>query len=79
MKSTEAYALLFEVWRDLHDVNVLWEFAVIAASVALAWWLNLWLSPHLGKPEGKRAAGLGGLQRIQFLLAALVLGAPPAA
>jgi small-conductance mechanosensitive channel len=73
VKSTEAYALLFEVWRDLHDVKVLWELAVIAASLALAWWLNRALAPRLGKPEGKWAAGIGGLQRVLFPLSALVL------
>lgn len=73
MKSTEAYALLLEVWRDLHDVKVLWELAVIGASLALAWWLNRALAPYFGKPEGKWAAGLGGVQRVLFPLAALVL------
>lgn len=73
MKSTQAHALLFEVWRDLHDVSVLWELAVIGACLALAWWLNRALAPVFGKPEGKWAAGLGGVQRVLFPLAALVL------
>ena len=73
MKSTEAYALLFETWRDLHDVKVLWELALIGASLVLAWWLNRALAPRLGPPDAKWAAGLGGLQRVLFPLAALVL------
>ncbi len=73
MKSTEAYALLFEAWHDLRDVKVLWELAVIGASLVLAWWLNRAAAPRLARPDANWAAGLGGLQRVLFPLIALVL------
>jgi small-conductance mechanosensitive channel len=73
VKSTETYALLFEAWRDLHDIKVLWELAVIAASLALAWWLNRAVAPRFASPDTQWAAGLGGLQRALFPLVALLL------
>ena len=32
--------LLLELWNHLHDVRVLWELAVVAASLLLAWRLT---------------------------------------
>ena len=73
MKSSEAYSLLFELWRDLHDVKVLWELAIAGASFVLAWGLNRAFAPHFSRPESKWAVGLAGLQRVAFPITALVL------
>lgn len=61
------------LWRDLHDVNVLWQLAVLGASLAVAWWANRLLEPRLGSAEATAKFTIGGLQRLQFPLTALVI------
>ncbi len=64
--------LLVELWDDLHDVRVLWQLAVIAGGVALAWWAGRRLDAQ-GAPDDTARFTVGGLQRLQFPLTALVL------
>jgi small-conductance mechanosensitive channel len=64
--------LLVELWDDLHDLRVLWQLAVIAAGVALAWWASRRLDAR-GSPDDTARFTVGGLQRLQFPLTALVV------
>lgn len=65
--------LLLELWNDLHDVRVLWQLAVIAAAVTLAWWAGRRLETQDGSPDDTGRFTLGGLQRLQFPLTALIV------
>ena len=65
--------LLLSLWKDLHDVRVLWQVAVIAVSMAIAWWLSRQLLPRLIDPGIKWRSGTGGLHSIRFSLIALLL------
>ena len=64
--------LLRDLWGDLHDVRVLWQLAVIAAGLALAWWVGRRIARVSG-PDETTHFTLGGLQRLQFPLTALVI------
>jgi small-conductance mechanosensitive channel len=63
--------LLHELWTDLHDVRVLWQLAVIAAALALAWWASRRAVAE-GSPDDTAQFTVGGLQRLQFPLTALI-------
>ena len=65
--------LLLSLWKDLHDARVLWQLAVIAVSVAIAWWVSRLLLPRLIDPGVKWQYGAGGLRSVRFPLIALVL------
>jgi small-conductance mechanosensitive channel len=64
--------LLVELWDDLHDLRVLWQLAVIAGGVALAWWASRGLDAR-GSPDDTARFTVGGLQRLQFPLTALIV------
>lgn len=73
MKSSDLYTLLFALWTDLHDIRVLWELAVLGAALALAVSVNRLLRPRFATPDETVNFGLGGLQRAQMPLTALVV------
>lgn len=73
VKSPEFYTLLLQLWTDLHDVRVLWQLAVIGLSLAVAAWVSRLIQPRFEAPERTLSFGLGGLQRAQFPLTALVV------
>jgi small-conductance mechanosensitive channel len=73
VKSNEAYNLLFELWRDLHDVRMLWQIAALGMGLAVAWWGNRLMQPRLAKVDQTINFTVGGLQRLQFPLTALVV------
>src|SRR5687767_5512400 len=64
--------LLVELWNHLHDARVLWELAVIAGAVALAWWASRRMDAQ-GSPDDTARFAVGGLQRLQFPLTALIV------
>jgi small-conductance mechanosensitive channel len=64
--------LLVELWNDLHDARVIWELAVIAGAVALAWWASRRMDAQ-GSPDDTARFAVGGLQRLQFPLTALIV------
>jgi small-conductance mechanosensitive channel len=64
--------LLVELWNDLHDARVLWELAIIAGAVALAWWASRRMDAQ-GSPDDTARFAVGGLQRLQFPLTALIV------
>ncbi len=73
MKSSDLYSPLFALWTDLHDIRVLWELAVLGAALALAVSVNRLLRPRFATPDETVNFGLGGLQRAQMPLTALVV------
>ena len=64
--------LLLDLWADLHDVRVLWQLAVIGLSLAVAWAVGRQMKARVS-PDDSGHFTLGGLQRLQFPLTALVL------
>ena len=72
---TESFApLLRSLWQDLQDERCLWQVATILVSVAIAAWFSYAMRPRLrGNGDGKFKIGLGGLRRLVFPLAALIL------
>ena len=73
VNSPEFYTQLQQLWADLHDVNVLWQLAVLGLSFAVAAWVSRLLQLRLAGEEQTLSFGLGGLQRAQFPLTALVM------
>ncbi|MBI2296493.1 MAG: mechanosensitive ion channel [Betaproteobacteria bacterium] len=73
MKNPELYNLLQELWTDLQDVRVLWQLAVIGVSLAAGAWVSRLMQPRLGSPDETLKFTLGGVQRVQLPLTALVL------
>ncbi len=73
MNSPELSRLLLDLWADLHDVNVLWQLAVLGLGFAAAAWAGRLMRPRLETPEQTLSFGLGSLQRLQFPLTALVV------
>jgi small-conductance mechanosensitive channel len=72
MQKSQIGNLLFELWDDLQQPDVLWQVAALAACLALGWLA----ARALRRPaEGKGAwkIGRGGLNRILFPLFALGL------
>jgi small-conductance mechanosensitive channel len=66
--------LLFAVWEDLQRPGVVWQVAVLAACLLLAWMLSrLVLQRSPGTTPAKWRFGAEGLKRILFPLFALVL------
>lgn len=62
-----------ELWNDLQDVRVLWQLAVIAASLALAGWSSRGEEARAQGAEDTQHFTLGGARRLQFPLTALIL------
>jgi small-conductance mechanosensitive channel len=70
---SDASRLLLDLWTDLHDLHVLWQLAVLGAALAVAFRVNRLVEPRLGSNDRALHFTLGGLQRLQFPLTALVL------
>ena len=66
--------LLLSLWKDLHNVRVLWQAAAAVLSVAIALGVSHLLRPRMrGATASKWEIGLGGLRRLVFPLTALTL------
>ena len=65
--------LLLELWNDLHDARALWQIAVIAMGLSLAWWASRRMVTREGSPDDTARFTLGGLQRLQAPLTALIV------
>jgi small-conductance mechanosensitive channel len=63
-----------EIWSDLQSVTLLWQLAVLGASLLLAWMIKSLLGQRIRQnaPESWKV-GVGGVTRIMFSLFALVL------
>jgi small-conductance mechanosensitive channel len=64
--------LLIAFLSDLEQTSILWQMAVLAFSLALAWGINHLLS-RFPKSDGVSKVGLGGVLRVAFPLTALLL------
>lgn len=65
--------LLAEFLSDLEQTAILWQLAVLAFSLALAWSFSHLLRGRIPKSEGALKVGLGGVSRVAFPLTALLL------
>ena len=72
---THSFApLLHSLWNDLQDERILWQVAALVLSLCIAGWISYVLRPRFGSGDGSKLdIGLGGLRRLVFPLAALVL------
>jgi small-conductance mechanosensitive channel len=68
-----ALELLQNLWKDLHDLRVLWQLLVFSVSVALAWWLGRLQLPQAAAPGGAAQQRADGLRSVRFPIAALIL------
>jgi small-conductance mechanosensitive channel len=65
--------LLLDLWKELHEVQVLWQLTVLGAGLALAWSANRLVEPRLASENRALHFTLGGLKRLQFPLTALAV------
>lgn len=65
--------LLAEFLSNLEQTAILWQLAVLAFSLALAWGFSRLLRSRFPKSEGALKVGLGGVSRVAFPLTALLL------
>jgi len=65
--------LLTDFLFDLEQSSILWQIAVLAFSLVLAWGINRIILGRLPKPEDVSKVGLGGASRAAFPLMALLL------
>jgi small-conductance mechanosensitive channel len=70
---SEVSRLLLALWEDLHDIDVLWQIAIIAVALIAAWWVSRLIDPRLARADGELEITLGGLQRLLFPLTGLVM------
>jgi small-conductance mechanosensitive channel len=73
----EIHNLLFDLLADLRNVNVVWQVAVLAVSLGVAWWVTRLVHTRLmsvrpTEPNATLKIGVGGLNRVIFPLSALV-------
>ena len=73
MNPSDVSHLLLDLWKDLHDVRVLWQLAVLGTGLALAWWVNRLVIPQIGGADDTLKFTLGGLQRLLFPLTLLAI------
>lgn len=72
--SQEIRNLLLELFRELQQADIWWQFGVLAFSLSLAWLFTRAIRTHqVTHQEGAWKLGMGGVNRIAFPLAALVL------
>ncbi|HTO45782.1 MAG TPA: mechanosensitive ion channel domain-containing protein [Burkholderiales bacterium] len=74
----EIHNLVLGLLADLHNINVLWQAGVLAASLGLAWWIARLIRGRLAmippaEPGGTMKISVGGLNRVVFPLCALLL------
>jgi small-conductance mechanosensitive channel len=77
IEKVEIHNLLFDLLTDLRNVNVVWQVAVLAVSLAVAWWVarlvhNRLMSIPSAEPSATLKIGVGGLNRVIFPLSALL-------
>jgi small-conductance mechanosensitive channel len=70
---SEVFRLLLALREDLHDIDVLWQIAIIVAALITAWWVSRLIDPRLARADGELEITLGGLQRLLFPLTGLVM------
>ncbi|HYA27921.1 MAG TPA: mechanosensitive ion channel domain-containing protein [Acidobacteriota bacterium] len=70
---TDTHNLITDFLSDLKETTILWQLAVLAISLVLAWGINRLLLKRLPKTEGVSKVGLGGVSRVAFPLFALGL------
>lgn len=69
---TEFNHVLFDLWRDLQQPDILWQIGTLLLCLVLAWLVNhLIRLPHV--ESGAWKLGVDGLKRILFPLVALLL------
>ena len=64
--------LLENAWFDLHDAQVVWQFAVLLSCFLLAWAAGRALRLARVEADGMWKFGVGGLRRILFPVVALI-------
>ena len=74
----EIQNLVVALIADLHNIDVLWQVGVLAASLGLAWWIARLVHGRLAmiptaEPGGTMKISVGGLNRVVFPLCALLL------
>ena len=74
----EIQNLVLGLIADLQNINTLWQVGVLAASLALAWWIARLVHGRLAmmppaEPGGTMKISFGGLNRVVFPLCALLL------
>lgn len=71
----EIQVLWRKAWAELHDPSVLWQLGTIAVCLLIAWAAERAVSRRASAAPGSRGmeVGVGGLRRLVFPLAALVL------
>lgn len=80
MNEKRIFALLDQLWGDLHASDFIWQVLALLLALGVAWWLSFRLrkqneqkSGEVGAQSALRAFGSGSLKRIAFPLIALVL------
>ena len=73
MNPSDFSRLPLDLWKDLHDVRVLWQLALLGAGFVIAWWANRLLEPRFASENRALHITLGGLQRLQFPLTTLAV------
>ncbi|MCX7195045.1 MAG: mechanosensitive ion channel [Proteobacteria bacterium] len=71
--SSSTCNLLIDFLSDLEQTAILWQIALLALSLLLAWGINHLLLGRLSKSEWVSKVGLGGVSRVAFPLIALSL------
>jgi small-conductance mechanosensitive channel len=74
--SSEFKGLLLDLWSDLQSVNILWQVGVLAACIAVGWWLSRNYDRRLvghAPLDATQALGVGSIKRLLFPLSTLVL------
>ncbi len=74
MNNSQFQNLLLDLWRDLQDPSVLWQAAIAAACVLVAWWLAgrlSWRAPEQSRQTLKH--GAAAFRRILLPLLAMLL------
>ena len=71
--SSSTRNLLIDFFSDLEQTAILWQIALLALSLILAWGINHLLLGRLSKSEWMSKIGLGGISRVAFPLMALLL------
>ena len=71
--SSSTHNLLIDFLSDLEQTAILWQIALLALSLVLAWGINHLLLGRLSKSEWVSKIGLGGVSRVAFPLIALSL------
>jgi small-conductance mechanosensitive channel len=69
----QIHNLLLDLFDDLNHPAILWQIAVLAIALLGAWALNRVIKKHIPEAEGAWKLGIGGVTRVVFPLAALLI------